>query len=478
MTLAAFFPNNPLALVFIFALIAWFGFWLFRLKKEVEQTQEVRASVNRLDECIDQLRAQLLWRDRQRIKGGEAPVDPGQFFDATIITAFKARNTPLPPVAVQTHFKTIFVAGCDESMLDVAELTAATLQELKRRSEQLWLELLLIFLFGALGTLLVLFNQSLSHPLLRTGLQSALPPLIWSALFALIGGGLFLRFKLTTQTPCFFHLRRKTTTLWIPKLYPTVAQRAAQWAVQTLQNAARVTDASAAIETNTLKFVGAVSNAQQAAELFWRGMNEFSQGIKTSDHALERAQASLGSEIEKFAASLHRWTSFEDEIRAFYRSVEKHQTQLTEERKTLEYMLSGYRDFVRQATGTLERSSSNVDSAASQLPTAFNNAADRMTQTTAELRKTLADSLETLTTELKSASRQDSQELQERLQSMVDPILSMEDRLRSLSAPFERAAGNFTEIATNLWKLNDSFSREVTRALAAKQAEAEAVKNS
>ena len=469
MTFLAFFPNNLLALTFVFALILWFGAWLFRFKKEVEYTQDVQVSVNRMDACIDQLRTQQLWRDRQRIKGSDAPADPGQFFDTTINATFQLRNATLPPLPVQTHFKTIFVAGCDESLLDATELTAATLQELGRRSEQLWLELLLLLLFGALGTLLAMFNQSLAQPAVRSHLQTALPPVIWGVLFLLAGGVMFTRFKLTTQLPCFFNLRRKTTTLWIPKLYPTVAQRAAQWAVQTLQNAARVTDASAVIEKHTLEFVGAISNAKQAGEMFWRGMQEFGQGISASDRALERAQATLGSEIEKFADSLHRWTSFEDEIRSFYRSVESHQKQLVEERKTLEYMLSGYRDFVRLATSSLERSASNVDAAASSLPRSFNAAADQMTRTTGELQNALAESLKTLAAELKSAYHQESLELSERLQSMVGPILSMEDRLRTLSAPFERTASNFTEIATNLWKLNDSFAREVIRAIAAKQ---------
>jgi hypothetical protein len=460
---SAFFPNNFLALTFVFALILWFAAWVFRFRKETEWTQALWRSVDAMDECIEQLRAQLLWRDRQRIKGQDAPADPAQFFDKTVETVFKLRNGPLPPVAAQTHFKTIFVAGCDESMLDSTELTAATLQELGRRSNQLWLELVLMLLFGAFGALLTLFSST------RSNLETALPPLIWGTLFALTGGGLFLRFRFTVQARSFFNLRRKTTTLWIPKLYPTVAQRAAQWAVQTLQNAARVTDASAVIETRTVEFVNAVSNARQAAEMFAQGMREFSQGIAASDHALERAQASLGSEIEKFADSLRRWTAFEDEIRTFYRSVEAHQAQLVEERKTLEYMLSGYRDFVRQATGVLEKSASRVGEAADLLPGAFNTAADRMTQISAELQNTMAELLKNLASELQSVARQDSMEMGERLQTIAGPVLSMEDRLRTLSVPFERTANNFTEIATNLWKLNDSFAREVTRALAAKQ---------
>ena len=279
---------------------------------------------------------------------------------------------------------------------------------------------------------------------------------------------LFLRFKFRVLTPCFFEIRRRTTTLWIPKLYPTVAQRAAQWAVQTLQNAARVADASEIIDQSTRSFVASITEAKQAGETFSHAMQQFSHGIEASDQALVRAQSKLGAEVDKFADSLRRWTAFEDEIRRFYSSVEAHQNQLVEERKTLEYMLATYRDFVRQATASLEQSATNVGTAAGLLPSAFSNSADRMSQSTAEFQASLSALLENLASKLERAHQESLTELRGQLESTLTPILGMENRLRALGEPFERAAHNLTEIATNLWKLNENFSREVIRRLGEK----------
>lgn len=465
MSFSAFFPASLLPLLFVLALIGWFVSWLIRFRRNSDRVKSANASIDRLDQCIEPLRAQLLWRDRLRIGGRDAPGDPGQFFDGTVQTTFAAQHAALPIAAIQTHFRTIFVAGCDESQLDSAELTSSTLQELRSDSDTLRTETLIMLLSGALGTLLALARNSSGSFADYIGINRALPPAIWGVLLWLICNSLLTRFLLRVQGPCFATLRRKTITLWVPKLYPTVAQRAAQWAVQTLQNAARVTDASEAIKESTVGFVTTIANAKQAGEVFSAGMQQFSHGIEASDQALFRAQSKLGAEIEKFAESLSRWTRFEDEIRRFYASVEAHQAQLADERKTLEYMLSSYRDFVRQATGVLEQSANNIGTAAGLLPSAFDSSAVRMSQSTAEFQAVISQLLENLASKLETSQKNALVALHEKLEATLAPVLGMENRLRALGEPFDRAASNLTEIATNLWKLNESFSREVTRQL-------------
>jgi hypothetical protein len=460
------FPTDPLSLIFVLGLILWFVAWAVRLSRETDRIRAILPSIDILDGSIEHLRNQQLWRDRQNLEGRDAKADPSQFFDNVIAGAFNDRHAPLPPPPIHTHFKTIFVAGCDESMLDASELTAATLQELGRPAEQLRTESYLMLLLGVLGTLLgILLNTSFEF---APGLHRSMPPVVWGVLLALLASFLFLRFKRTAQDRCFSTIRRKTVTLWIPRLYPTVAQRAARWAMQTLKNAARVTDASEVIEKNTIDFVGAIANATRASEAFAQGMQQFSHGIEASDQALVRAQSKLGAEVDKFADSLHRWTAFEDEIRRFYGSVEAHQKQLVEERETLEYMLSSYRDFVKQATGVLENSAASVGTATGLLPSAFNASADKMTQTTAELQNSLSTLITDLAAKLEAGNKQSLAELQQRFEDVLAPVLKMEDRLRALSEPFERAAHEITEVATNLWKLNENFSREVNRRLSEK----------
>lgn len=466
MSFTTFFPADPLSLIFVLGLILWFIAWVVRLSRESERVRAITPSIDILDGSIEHLRNQQLWRDRQSLEGKEAKADPGQFFDNVVAGAFHDRRAALPLSPIHTHFKAIFVAGCDESLLDASELTSATLQELGRPAGQLKTEIYLMLLTGVLGTLLAILRISSLYA--APALHLSMPPVFWGVLLALLSNFLFLRFKSTVQDSCFSNIRRRTLTQWIPRLYPTVAQRAARWATQTLKNAARVTDASASIEKNTVDFVGAIANAKRASEAFAQGMQQFSHGIEASDQALVNAQAKLGAEVDKFASSLHRWTAFEDEVRRFYGSVEVHQRQLVEEHKTLEYMLSSYRDFVRQATGVLENSATNIGTAAGLLPSAFNASADRMTQSTSEFQNSVIALITDLAAKLEAGNKQSLAELQRRLDEVLAPVLKMEDRLRALSEPFERTAHEFTEIATNLWKLNENFSREVTRRLSEK----------
>jgi len=422
-------------------LVAWFVIWVVWLRKEIAWLAFVRDSVDALDNCVELLRRQQLWRDRQRLSGRDVAADPSQFFDEIVQAKFQDQRRAMPPAAIQIHLKTIFVAGCDESLLETPELISETLQDIGRPSERLGLQPLLMLGFGALGTLFGLSRLSYQDFGAGHALYGALPPVLWGLVLSLAGTAVFVRFKVTVRSPCFLQIRRKTTTVWIPKLYPTVAQRAAQWATQTLQNAARVTDASEVIEDNTRKFVGAISDAKEASEIFSRAMQQFSHGIEASDQALVRAQSTLGTEVQKFAESLGRWTGFEDEMRRFYSSVETYQKQAVEQQKTMEYMLSTYRDFVREATGVLQKAASDLAAAGDTLPAATSQ----------------------VISEMQAAHEQSMAELRNRLEQITAPVLGMEDRLRALGQPFERAAHDITEVATNLWKLNETFARDVSR---------------
>ena len=463
MNLVPFFPADPVSLVFVLGLIVWSAYWLYRLRQEAAHLDALGATLTGLDQCVEQLRTQQVWRDRQRIQGNNVATEPTEFFNAAC--AAKFTNAQAPVSAVLVHFRAIFVAGCDESSLDAAELNAQTSQEISRKPEQLRIELFLMLLLGVVGTLLGLSRRYPMGWASSLESQRVLPPLIWGALLTMAGGVLYLQFQQRKLAPVVAELRRKTTTLWIPRLYPTVAQRAAQWAIHTLHNAARVTDASAVIEQHAVKFVGAVETARQAAEMFSGGMREFSRGINASESALEKAQNKLAAEVEKFADSLGRWGKFEDEIRRFYGAVEAHQRQIASEHKMFEAMLSGYYDLVRQSTSVLQQSASGITSAANLLPNAFQTSADKMTQSAAGFQQYLATTVADFGAEMKSAYGAESAEMQLRLQEIVEPILGMENRLRSLGAPFESASKGLLEIAENLWRLNDSFERKVSGAI-------------
>ena len=443
--LSYFIPDSPLGILFVLGLITWFAVWCGRLNKELRTLKNVGASFGTLNACIPSLRQHQAWRDKERMSGKAPTVNPSQVLTDSLKLQAQASHAPFPPEPVRAQFEAIFLAGCDESSLDLTELSGATLQTLTRTAQGLRLELAICVLAGILGTLLALVHAASSPVARPLGNSNALAPAIWSFLLTLVGGILYLRFQTTIQNPVLSSLRRVTTTVWVPKLYPTVAQRAAQWAVQTLGNAARVTDASEVIEKNTLRFTSAITDARQTAELFSQGMRNFAEGIKGSDQAIVRAQTKLAETVNTFAQSLGRWSAFEDEIRSFYRSADSHQRQLVKEGENLQYMLAAYKDIVAKATATLECSAEQITAASKQLPQSFDSALGN-----------LAYQLTMQTAEIKSSHLQEMAKFEEHLTTLTNPILRLEDRLRDLSTPFERAAHNLQEIATNLWKLNES----------------------
>lgn len=450
MAVRAFFPADLLSLSFIVILLAWFAFWLKRMRAEAAHLDSVRSSMKALEQCVPPLHWQQRWRDRQRIQGLDMGADPATFFDGVCKKTVPASVT-VPPTLLN-HLRTIFVAGCEESLLDTSELNAQTCEELARKSQQYRYELLLMLLTGALGTLLSLSSRVS---------QTAFPSFSCSALLAIGGGILFLRYRQSKLAPSLAELRQKTSSLWIPKLYPTVAQRAAQWAIHTLHNAARVSDSSTVIEKHALQFVSSVESARQAAETFAGGMREFSHGIEISDRALQNAQSRLASEVEKFADSLQRWGRFEDEIRSFYGAVEGHQKQIANDHRTFEAMLSGYYDLVRQSTNVLQKAASEITSAAGLLPDAFRDSANTMTKSTAESQAQMMDTVDGLGAVIRSTYREESAQVLTTLQGVLQPVLHMEERLRALATPFESASSHLEEIATNLWRLNDRSATDL-----------------
>src|SRR5438309_8634624 len=112
MSWSTFFPADFLSLLFVVALIGWFAFWLLRLQSEAARLHRIATVLNKLDECVDQLRTHQLWRDRERIQGKPTAVDPGVFFDGACAGNLASAG-PIPP-AIHSHFRAIFVAGCDE----------------------------------------------------------------------------------------------------------------------------------------------------------------------------------------------------------------------------------------------------------------------------------------------------------------------------------------------------------------------------
>lgn len=459
-----FVPDSALGILFVLGLLSWFFIWLNRLNKDAQDLKIIRASFDLLTSCIPPLRQHQAWRDREKMNGRVSTIQPSQVFTDVLKKQMEQLHAPLPPEPVRAHFEAIFLAGCDESSLDLTELSGSTVQTLTRTAQSLRLELVLCVLTGIIGTLLAIIHAT-SQPAVRSSLgpSNVFAPVIWSFLLALAGGIFYLRFQTTLQNPVLSALRKISATVWVPRLYPTVAQRAASWAVQTLQNAARVTDASEVIDQGATRFAASITEARQTAELFSQGMRNFAKGIESSDQAIVRAQTKLAETVDNFAQSLKRWTNFEDEIRSFYRSAQAQQNQIEREQETLQHMLAAYKDIVAKATATLQQSAEQIAATARQLPQSFDAASSRIEQTatsfsysTNHLISDLAHQLTVQTAEIKSSHLGDLAKFEESLTALTSPIQRLEDRLRDLSTPFERAAHNFEEIATNLWKLNES----------------------
>ena len=251
-------PANSIALVIVICLFCFFIAWLAglitywlrlsRKKGQIENNQDIQSLVTARQE-----------RDRGR-DDNEAETDANPVFQGFCAERSLSENS-----FISKHLKAIFLAGWNESRLEVSELINHTTSNLFRWNSLLRSVLAIFIVIGLLGTLFGLTDSLVElSPALKASAEAQTPtengkasapadansgnsrqmtkalsdlmddikgafaPSIAGVFFTVLGVilyGIFLRFACH---PVKSTLEQSTLTIWVPQLYPTTSQKLIQ----------------------------------------------------------------------------------------------------------------------------------------------------------------------------------------------------------------------------------------------------------
>ena len=372
-------PANSIALVIVICLFCFFIVWLVGLirywlglwkkKREIENNQDIQPLVTARQE-----------RDLRQ-EDNEAGTDANPIFRDFCKERSLSENS-----FISKHLKSIFLAGWNESRLEVSELINHTASNLFRWNSLFRSVLAVFIVIGLLGTLFGLtdslvrlspelkkdaqtqtqtgnnqggtasesatesstrITEALSK--LMEDIKGAFAPSIWGIIFTITGVVLYGVYLQIACHPVKSTLERLTLTIWVPQLYPTTSQKL----IQTLQEsemqmrsgyetAVRVDGLVENIQTNVDEFNKSLTQANAITEPLAESgtkINEAALAISTAAAELNQGFTeslndfadiinrgflqSLTEFSEKFTSSITQLTSFQDEIRKLHQEFQE-----------------------------------------------------------------------------------------------------------------------------------------------------------
>lgn len=344
------FPTNLIALGILTFLTAFFFYWFIELirywrwlrteRKQIENKQNVQSLVTARQE-----------RDRGR-KDNDQETNPENTFSKFCTEGSLDRESP-----IAKHLNAIFLAGWDESRLEVGELIDHTTSELFKRNS-LFRSVLAVFiviglfgtLFGLADSLTGLFpalkasvasetstenSERMTQALgiLLEGMKGALAPSICGIFFTILGVifyGAYLQFACH---PIKAVLERLTLTVWVPQLYPTTSQKLVQTLQQSesqmrqgFETAAQFSEAVGTVQSNINEFNEGLTQARAITQPLSDSVtqiNRAASAISTAADALNiDFTENLDTFSKKFASSVTHLTGFQDEIRNLHQQFQ------------------------------------------------------------------------------------------------------------------------------------------------------------
>jgi hypothetical protein len=294
--------------------------------------------------------------------------------------------------------------------------------------------------------------------------------------------------------PLFAELRRATIDRWVPALYPTVGQLATEAAQKSLKAAADVAEFAKNIHDETQELKGSIEDSSEAAKAFALAMHRFNRALGASDELVQNSVRTLGAEIDKFSASISRWSAFEDEIKRFYsNTAAAHQEQketvviisnlLREHQSSMKEMKEDWVKEAKTNSGQLGRAMLLLQETTKKLPERFEAVASRAET----LVTTLHSSVEKIGNDLTAALYVQTQELKDQhekmlgeayeksaslltaheaqIKAVLEAMDKVEGRIANLREPFEQAAENLIELARNFKSYAESHLTELPQRL-------------
>lgn len=344
------FPTNLIALVILAFLTTFFLYWLIELirywrwlwteQKQIENKQNVQPLVTARQE-----------RDRGS-EDNDQKADPENAFSEFCNESSLNKRSP-----IAKHLKAIFLAGWDETRLEVSELISHTSSELFKRNSLFRSVLAVFIVIGLLGTLFGLADSltGLSPALKETvandtstdnsermiqalgilleGIKGALAPSIFGIFFTILGVILYGAYLQFACHPIKAVLERLTLTVWVPQLYPTTSQKLLQTLHESeaqmrsgYQTAAQVGELVENVQGNFSEFNENLKRANAITKPLFDSASQINAAASQINHAADVLSKgftnSLGQFSQEFAENVTRLTGFQDEIRSLHKEFQ------------------------------------------------------------------------------------------------------------------------------------------------------------
>ena len=345
------FPENPIAsgivifLICVFCLwivgLIVYGIWLFGKKKHIEKKQNIQPLVTARQE-------RNIGREGSDPKTGAEKVFR-EFCDEQSL----GEGSP-----VTKHLKAIFLAGWDESRLEVSELINHTTSNLFKWNNLFRSVLAVFIVIGLLGTLFGLtdsltdlspalkestadetttenserMTQALS--VLMDDIKGAFAPSIWGIIFTIAGVILYGIYLQIACHPVKSILERLTLTVWVPQLYPTTSQKLTQTLQQSesqiqkgFETAAQFNESVKKVHGNIDEFNESLTQASAITQPLSDSVtqiNKAASDISTAANVLNTGfTESLDKFSKEFSSSVTHLTGFQNEIRNLHEQFQE-----------------------------------------------------------------------------------------------------------------------------------------------------------
>ena len=345
------FPANPIAIGIITFLIGFFAVWLIGLirywrwlraeQKHIENNQNIQLLVTAQQE-------------RDRGSGdNDQKVDPENTFSEFCEESSLNKRSP-----IAKHLKAIFLAGWNESRLEVGELINHTTSDLFKWNNLFRSMLAVFIVIGLFGTLFGLADSltELSHALkegvvnetstdnstrmskalgvLLNKMKGALAPSICGIFFTILG---VILYGAHLQLACYQAksvLEQLTLTVWVPQLYPTTSQKL----MQTLQKsesqmqkgfetAAQFSESVQKVHGNIDEFNESLTHAIAITQPLSDSVTQINKAASDISAAADVLNTGFTESLDKFssdfASSVTQLTGFQDEIRNLHEQFQE-----------------------------------------------------------------------------------------------------------------------------------------------------------
>ena len=358
------FPKNPIAFGIIAFLIGFFSVWCIGLIRYWRWLRSERKQTEN-NENIQSLVAARQKRDPER-ENSDSKIYAEDVFHKFCEERSLGKRSP-----IIKHLQVIFLAGWEESRLEMGELINHTTANLFKWNSLFRSMLAVFIVIGLLGTLFGL-AESLTKlsPALKASMvneapieeneesrangsttknstqmtqalgglldkmKGALAPSIWGIIFTVAGVILYSLYLQYACYPIKSTLERLTLTIWVPQLYPTTSQKLVQTLQQSesqmqkgFETAAQFSESVKKVDDNIGEFNESLTQAKTITQPLSDSVTQINKAaldIRTAADVLNTDFAeSLDKFSKEFTSSVTHLIGFQDEIRNLHQEFQE-----------------------------------------------------------------------------------------------------------------------------------------------------------